>query len=174
MSLTLGQKQAVVEGARGLVENAGAMILAEYRGIPVSDMTALRRSAREQGVHIQVIKNTLTRRAIAGTPYDVLDDQLVGPLVVAVSEDPVAAAKVMDKAAGSYKAVVVKAGAMNGELLNEAGIAALAKLPGREELLSILVGTMQAPIVKAVRTMNEVPTSFVRALAAVRDQKDAA
>jgi large subunit ribosomal protein L10 len=174
MSLTLEQKQAVVEGARGLVENAGAMILAEYRGISVADMTALRRSARDAGVHIQVIKNSLTRIAIKDTPYDVLDDQLVGPLVVALSEDPVAVAKIMDKAADDYKSIVVKSGAMNGELLNEAGIKALAKLPGREELLATLVGTMQAPIVKAVRTMNEVPSSFVRVLAAVRDQKDAA
>src|SRR5690606_17455207 len=153
---------------------AQAIILAEYRGLEVGNLTQLRAQARKSGVYLRVLKNTLVRRAIDGTPFSGLSDELVGPLMFGITTDPVAAAKVMNDFGKSNDKFVIKAGAMPNQVMDANGVKALATMPSREELLAKLLGTMQAPIAKFVRTLNEVPTGFVRGLAAVRDQKAAA
>ena len=174
MSLNRQEKALVIEEVAGQVAKAQSIIIAEYRGLDVASVTVLRKQARESGVYLRVLKNTLVRRAIADTSFDGLSDQLVGPLMYAVSEDPVAAAKTMADFAKTNPNLVIKGGAMPNSLLDEAGVKALASMPSRDELLAKLLGTMQAPITQFVRTLNEVPTKFVRGLAAVRDQKESA
>lgn len=174
MSLSLEDKKAVVEQVSTALTDSKTAIVAEYRGLTVEQMTNLRRQARESGVFLQVVKNTLARRALKGSDFECLDEYLLGPLALAASEDPVAAAKVLSNFEKKNDAFSIKIGAMSGGLLSLAEIDALAKLPGREELLSTLVGTMQAPITKFVQTLNEIPSKFVRTLAAVCDAKEAA
>ena len=174
MSLNLDQKKQVVEDVSAVVGNAQAAVIAEYRGLTVEQMKVLRREAHDNNVYLRVVKNTLLRRAVQDTDFSCLDEHLVGPLAFAASEDPVAVAKVLNKYAKEYDAFEIKAGSMAGSLLSEGDIKALAQLPSREELLAKLMGTMQAPIAKFVQTLNEVPTKFVRGVAAVRDQKEAA
>lgn len=173
MSLNLEEKKAVVAEVSAQVAEAQAIILAEYRGLEVGNLTQLRAQARKSGVYLRVLKNTLVRRAIDGTPFSGLSDEMVGPLMFGISTDPVAAAKVMNDFAKSNDKFVIKAGAMPNQVMDANGVKALATMPSREELLAKLLGTMQAPIAKFVRTLNEVPTGFVRGLAAVRDQKAA-
>lgn len=173
MSLNLEEKKAVVAEVSAQVAEAQSIILAEYRGLEVGDLTRLRAQARKSGVYLRVLKNTLVRRAIDGTPFSGLSDEMVGPLMFGISTDPVAAAKVLNDFAKSNDKLVIKAGAMPNQVMDAKGVQALATMPSRDELLSKLLGTMQAPIAKFVRTLNEVPTSFVRGLAAVRDQKAA-
>ena len=173
MSLNLEQKKQVVEDVSAVVGNAQATVIAEYRGLTVEEMKALRREAHENNVYLKVVKNTLLRRAVQDTDHACLDEHLVGPLAFAASEDPVAVAKVLNKYAKEYDAFEIKGGSMQGSLLSEGDIKALAQLPSREELLAKLMGTMQAPVAKFVQTLNEVPTKFVRGLAAVRDAKEA-
>ena len=172
MSLNLDQKKQVVEDVSAVVSNAKTAIVAEYRGLTVEQMKALRREAHENNVTVQVVKNTLLRRAVKDTDFSCLDEYLVGPLAFAASEDPVAVAKVINKYAKEYDALDIKAGSMSGALLSDGEIKALAQLPSREELLAKLMGTMQAPVAKFVQTLNEVPTKFARGLAAVRDAKE--
>ena len=174
MSLNLEEKKAVVAEVSEQVSKAQAIVVAEYRGLPVGDMTALRAQARKSGVYLRVLKNTLVRRAVDGTPFSGLADKMVGPLVFGISADPVAAAKVLNDFARTNDKFVIKAGALPNQVMDANGIKALATLPSREELLAKLLGTMQAPVAQFVRTLNEVPTKFVRGLAAVRDQKQAA
>jgi large subunit ribosomal protein L10 len=174
MSLNLEQKKAVVAEVTEAISGAQAAVLAEYRGLTVAQMTELRRQAREANVFIRVVKNTLARRAVEGSDFECLKDELVGPLAFAASADPVAVAKVLSQFAKSNDKLVIKSGAMGGKVISLAEVDALAKLPGREELLAMLLGTMQAPVAKFVRTLNEVPGKFVRTLAAVRDAKQAA
>lgn len=174
MSLNRTEKAVVIDEVKTELVKAQAVIIAEYRGLDVASATVLRKTARESGVYLRVLKNTLVRRAIADTPFQDIDDQLVGPLMYAISEDPVAAAKVLSGFAKTNEALVIKAGAMPNSLLTVEGVKALATMPSRDELLAKLLGTMQAPITQFVRTLNEVPTKFVRGLAAVRDQKEAA
>ncbi|MDO5680823.1 MAG: 50S ribosomal protein L10 [Pelistega sp.] len=174
MSLNRNEKAAVIEEVSAQVANAQSVVVAEYRGIDVASVTVLRKTARESGVYLRVLKNTLVRRAIAETEFSGISDQLTGPLIYAISEDPVAAAKVLSNFAKTNEKIVIKAGALPGSVLDVNGVKALATMPSREELLSKLLGTMQAPIATFVRTLNEVPTKFVRGLAAVRDQKEAA
>ena len=174
MALTRAQKEDVISEVSAHVAKAEAIIIAEYRGLEVEAMTNLRRQARDSGVYLRVLKNTLAKRAIAGTPYETMSGQLAGPLIYGMSEDPVACAKVLSNFAKANDKLVLKGGAMSAKPLDANGIKALADLPSREELLAMLLGTMQAPVAKFVRTLNEVPTSFARALAAVRDQKEAA
>lgn len=173
MSLNLEEKKAVVAEVSAQVAGAQAIILAEYRGLEVGNLTQLRAQARKSGVYLRVLKNTLVRRAIDGTPFSGLSDEMVGPLMFGISTDPVAAAKVMNDFAKTNDKFVIKAGAMPNQVMDANGVKALATMPSREELLAKLLGTMQAPIAKFVRTLNEVPTGFVRGLAAVRDQKAA-
>lgn len=172
MGLNREEKAAVVEEVGAQVAQAGAIVVAEYRGLEVGQITALRKQARQQGVYLRVLKNTLARRAIAGTPYEKLTDSLVGPLIYGMSNDPVTAAKVLNDFAKGNDKLVVKAGALPGSVLDAAGVKALASLPSRDELLAKLMGTMQAPVATFVRTLNEVPARFARTLAAVRDAKE--
>jgi len=174
LSLNLAEKKAVVAEVSEKVASAQAIVLAEYRGLTVSEITTLRAEARKSDVYLRVLKNTLVRRAVEGTPFSALTDDMVGPLMFGISADPVAAAKVMNNFAKDNDKFVIKAGAMPNAVLDPAGIKALATMPSREELLAKLLGTMQAPIAKFVQTLNKVPTKFVRGLAAVRDQKEAA
>ena len=171
MSLNLEQKQAVVAEVSGELARAQAVILAEYRSIPVRDMTELRRKARGSGVYLRVLKNTLARRAVAGTPFKGLTEKMVGPLAYGISSDPVAAAKVLQEFARDHDKFVIKAGAMPNVVMSAREVVELAKMPSRQELLAHLVATLQAPIAKFVRTLNEVPGKFARTLAAVRDRK---
>lgn len=174
MSLTLEEKKAVVAEVSEKISGAQAAMLAEYRGLTVEQMTKLRRKAYDQKVYLRVVKNTLARRAVEGTGFECLKDQMTGPLAFAASADPVAVAKILSEFAKDNDKLKIKAGAMGGKLISVAEIQALAKLPGREQLLAMLMGTMQAPVQKFVQTLNEVPTKFVRALAAVRDAKEKA
>nr|MBF0681093.1 50S ribosomal protein L10 [Pseudomonas sp.] len=174
MSLNRQEKAVVVEEVVATVANAQSIVIAEYRGLDVASVTELRKKARESGVYLRVLKNTLARRAIAGTSFEGLSDQLVGPLLYGISTDPVGAAKILADFAKSNDKLVIKAGSLPNSVLDQEGVKALASMPSREELLSKLLGTMQAPIATFVRTLNEVPTKFVRGLAAVRDQKEAA
>jgi large subunit ribosomal protein L10 len=173
LSLNLEQKKAVVVEVSEQVSTAQSIIVAEYRGLQVGEMTVLRAQAREQGVYLRVLKNTLVRRAVEGTPFSGLANEMVGPLVFGMSSDPVSAAKVLSNFAKANDKFVIKAGAMPNQVMSVSDVQALASLPSREELLAKLLGTMQAPVAKFVRTLNEVPTKFVRGLAAVRDQKAA-
>lgn len=173
MSLNLEEKKAVVAEVAQQVSGAQTIVLAEYRGMKVSDMTVLRAKARASGVYFRVLKNTLVRRAVAETPFASLADQMVGPLVYGISADPVAAAKVIHEFSKANDRLVIKGGAMANLVMSAKDVASLAAMPGREELLSMLMGTMQAPIAKFVQTLNEVPAKFARGLAAVRDQKQA-
>ncbi len=174
MSLNLDDKKTVVAEVSAEVANAQSIIVAEYRGLGVVDLTALRANARKSGVYLRVVKNTLVRRAIAGTPFEGLSAQLVGPLIYGISKDPVAAAKLLNDFAKGNEKLTIKVGAMPNYVMDVARVKALATMPSREELLSKLLGTMQAPITQLVRTLNEVPTKFVRGLAAVRDAKETA
>ena len=156
------------------LKNAQTVVLAEFRGLPVEDITVLRREARASGVYLRVLKNTLARRAVQGTPFEKLADQMVGPLAYGISDDPVAAAKVLHAYAKKNEKLVIKGGAMPNYVMSVKEVGNLATMPGREELLATLLGTMQAPIAKFVRTLNEVPSKFVRTVAALRDQKEKA
>src|SRR5574340_536073 len=173
MSLNLEQKQAVVAEVARAVAGAQAIVMAENRGLPVADMTQLRARARASGIYFRVVKNTLVRRAVADTPFAPLSDRMVGPLAYGIGTDPVAVAKVLNDFAKGNEKFVIAGGAMPGQLMSAQQIAALASLPSREELLARLVGTLQAPITKLVRTMNEVPARFARTVAAVRDRMPA-
>ena len=174
MALNREAKASMIADVSAQLAKAQAVIVAEYRGLDVSSMTELRRKARQSGVYLRVLKNTLVRRAIAGTPFEKLSYQMVGPLIYGVSQDPVAVAKVLQDFAKANERLVIRAGALPNSIIDANAIKALAALPSREELLAKLLGTMQAPTVKFVQTLNEVPTSFVRALAAVRDQREQA
>jgi len=174
VSLNRQEKAIVIEEVTAQVANAQSIVVAEYRGLDVASVTVLRKTARDSGVYLRVLKNTLARRAVAGTPFEGIAAQLTGPLIYGISNDPVQAAKVLDTFAKTNDKLVIKAGALPNSILDANGVKALATMPSRDELLSKLMGTMQAPIAQFVRTLNEVPTKFVRGLAAVRDQKQAA
>ena len=174
MALNRQEKAAMIEEVSALVAKAESIIVAEYRGLDVDSVTKLRREARGRGVQLRVLKNTLARRAVNDTPFSGLADKLVGPLIYGFASDPVSAAKVLSDFAKSNDKLVVKAGAMPNAVMDAAGVKALATLPSREELLAMLMATMQAPIGQFVRTLNEVPARFVRTLAAVRDAKEKA
>lgn len=163
MSLNLEDKKAVVAEISAEVANAQTIVIAEYRGIEVGSMTKLRAQARENGVFLRVLKNTLARRAVADTAFAGLADQMVGPLVYSISADPIAAAKVLHQFAKADDKIVVKAGSYEGKVLNAAQVAELASIPSREELLSKLLYVMQAPV-----------AGFARGLAALAESKQAA
>lgn len=171
MGLSLEQKQAMVSEVAAKLAGAQAVIVAEYRGLNVERVTQLRSKARKSGVYLRVLKNTLARRAVQGTPFEKLTEQMSGPLMYGIAADPVAGAKVLSEFARENELFVIRGGAMPNAVMSAREIKALALLPSRQELLAKLVGTLQAPIAKLVRTMNEVPAKFVRTLAAVRDAK---
>ena len=172
MGLNLEEKQAVVAEIGAQVAQAQAIVVAEYRGLGVAAMTDLRKKARGSGVYLRVLKNTLARRAVAETPFAGLSDKMVGPLAYGICSDPVKVAKVLHEFAKGNDKFVIKAGALANLVMSAKDVANLATMPSRNELIGMLLGTMQAPIATFVRTLNEVPGRFVRTLAAVRDQKE--
>ncbi|MES2208522.1 MAG: 50S ribosomal protein L10 [Pseudomonadota bacterium] len=172
MSLNIDSKQQIVAELSQQLSQAQAVVLAEYRGVTVSAMTQLRAKAREAGVYFRVVRNTLVRRAVQNTPFEALADQMSGPLIYGISQDPVAAAKIVHEFAKTNDKLIIKAGAMPGQVMDAKAIGALAQLPSREVLLAQVLGTLQAPIAQFVRTLNEVPTGFVRVLAALKDIRE--
>jgi len=146
MGLNLEGKKAIVAEVSAQVANAQTIVVAEYRGIEVSDLTQLRAKARLSGVYLRVLRNTLARRAVEGSPFSVLADQMTGPLIYGISADPVAAAKVLHDFAKGNEKLVLRAGAYAGKALDKAGVQALASIPSREELLAKLLGVMKAPV----------------------------
>lgn len=175
MSLTLEQKKAVVAEVADVAAVAHSAVAAEYRGLTVEQMTQLRVKAREQGVYLRVVKNTLARRAVAGTSFECMTKGFVGPLVLAFSqEDPGSAARVMKDFAKDYDKLVVRLVSVGGKLLDASDLDRLAKMPTRDQAISLLMAVMRAPLDKFARTLNEVPGKFVRTVAAIRDQKQSA
>lgn len=174
MALNLEDKKAIVAEVNEAASGALSAVIADYRGLTVSEMTELRKQAREQNVYLRVVRNTLARRAVEGTEFECLVESLVGPTILAFSmEDPGAAARIIKEYAKGHDDLEVKALAVGGTLYGASEIDRLAKLPTREQALGQLAGLLQAPIAKFARTLNEVPSGFARVLAAVKDQKAA-
>ena len=163
MGLNLDDKKAVVAEVSAQVANAQTIVVAEYSGIEVVQLTKLRAQARKSGVYLRVLKNTLVRRAVAGSPFEALAGQMTGPLIYGISADPVAAAKVLSDFAKGNDKLVLKAGSYAGKVLDKAGVQALAAIPSREELLAKLLGVMKAPV-----------SGFAVALGALAKQREAA
>jgi len=174
LGLNLEQKQAVVAEVSAEVAKAQAIVLAEYRSLRAGEMTDLRKKARNSEIYLRVLKNTLARRAIADTPFAGLSEKLVGPLAYGISSDPVAVAKVLHEFARGNEKLVIRGGALPNVVMSPREVGDLAGMPSRAELIAILMATIQAPVAKLVRTVNEVPGKFVRTVAALRDQKQAA
>ena len=156
MPLNVQDKKAIVADVGAQLAGAQTVVLAEYRGIPVEQLTKLRASARDQGVYLRVLKNTLARRAAQGTQFEPLADSMVGPLIYGISADPIASAKVLQGFAKTQDLLVIKAGLYNGKLLDVAGVKALATIPSRDELLSQLLGVMLAPVSAMARVLGAV------------------
>ena len=146
MGLNLDDKKAVVAEVSAQVANAQTIVVAEYSGIEVVQLTKLRAQARKSGVYLRVLKNTLVRRAVAGSPFEALAGQMTGPLIYGISADPVAAAKVLNDFAKTNDKLVIRSGVVNGKALDAAGVKTLASIPSREVLLARLLGVMQAPV----------------------------
>ena len=175
MALNFAEKQAIVAEVAEVAASAYSAVAAEYRGISVDDMTSLRAQARSNGVYLRVVKNTLARRAVEGTDFECMQDGLVGPLVLAFSqEDPGAAARVIKDFAKENKKLEVKLVAIGGKLLGPGDLETLAKMPTYDQAISLLMAVMKAPVEKLARTLNEVPGKLVRTVAAIRDAKEAA
>ena len=174
MALNLEDKKAIVAEVNQAATGALSAVIANYRGLTVSQMTELRKQARAQGVYLKVVRNTLARIAVRGTEFECLHDALVGPTILALSiEDPGAAARLVKDYAKTNDKLEVKALAVGGVAYGAAEIDRLASLPTREQALGMLAGILQAPVTKFARTLNEVPSQIARALAAVKDQKAA-
>ena len=163
MSLNRNEKAAVVTDVAAQVARSQTLTLAEYRGLTVEHLNALRRQARDKGVYLHVLKNTLARRAVTGTPFEVAAESMVGPLIYGFSQDAVAAAKVMSDFAKGNDKLVIKGGAYAGKALNADGVKSLAAIPTKEVLLAQLLGLMQSPI-----------SRIARVLAAIAEQRTAA
>jgi large subunit ribosomal protein L10 len=154
--LNVQDKKAIVADVGAQLAGAQTVVLAEYRGIPVEQLTKLRASARDQGVYLRVLKNTLARRAAQGTQFEPLADSMVGPLIYGISADPIASAKVLQNFAKTQDKLVITAGLYNGKLLDVAGVKSLASIPSRDELLSQLLGVMLAPVSAMARVLGAV------------------
>ncbi len=175
MALSFTEKQAIVSEVAEIAGSAHSAVVAEYNGLSAEDMTDLRAKARAGGVYLRVVKNTLARRAVEGTDFACLNDSLVGPLLMAFSqEDPGSAARVIKDFSKENDKLVVKALSVGGQLLAASELERLASLPTKDQAISMLMSVMQAPITKLARTLNEVPGKLVRTVAAVRDSKQAA
>ena len=175
MALNLEQKKAVVAEVNEVASDALSAIAAEYRGLSVGDMTQLRAEARDKGVYLRVVKNTLARRALEGTDFECMGDGLVGPLMLAFSqEDPGAAARLIDDFSKDREQLVVRLVSVGGQLYQPSELKRLASLPTKEQAISMLMGVRKAPIEKFVRTLAEPHGKLVRTIAAIRDQKQAA
>jgi large subunit ribosomal protein L10 len=154
--LNVEDKKAIVADVGAQLAAAQTVVLAEYRGIPVGELTTLRANARAQGVYLRVLKNTLARRAAQGTQFEPLADSMVGPLIYGISVDPIASAKVLQQFAKTQEHLVIKAGLYNGKMLDVSGVKALASIPSRDELLSQLLGVMLAPVSAMARVLGAV------------------
>jgi large subunit ribosomal protein L10 len=175
MALTLEAKKSVVAEVAEVAGQAFSAVAAEYRGLTVEQMTTLRRKAREGGVYLRVVKNTLAKRAVKGTEFECISDGLTGPLVLAFSQqDPGGAARVVRDFAKDHELLQVRFVSVAGEMLPAGEIDRLASLPTREQALAMLMAVLKAPVEKLVRTLNEVPGKLVRTVAAIRDQKQQA
>ena len=174
MALTYAEKQAVVAEVAEVAGSALSAVAAEYRGLSVSQLTALRASARDSGVYVRVVKNSLARLAVKGTEFECMNDRFSGPLMLAFSkEDPGAAARLFRDFAKTNDKLVITLGAVGGETIEAGDIGKLANLPTRDEALSLLMAVMQAPVTKLARTLKEVPGKLVRTVEAVRVSKEA-
>jgi large subunit ribosomal protein L10 len=175
VTLRLEDKKAIVAEVGEIAANSLAAVTAEYRGITVAQMTDLRAKARQNGVYLRVVRNTLARRAVEGTAFACLVETLTGPLIIAFSrEEPGAAARLLRDFAKTNDKLVVRSLAFDGQLLPAKDLERLASLPTRDEALSLLMAVMKAPVTKLVRTMVEPYAKLTRTVAAVRDQKQAA
>jgi len=175
MPLNFAQKEAVVAEVADVAQTAYSALAAEYRGLTVAEMTELRNKAREAGVYVRVVKNTLARRALADTDFACMSEALTGPLVLAFGRnDPGSVARVARDFAKGRDRFKVRMIALSGQLLEPSELDKVAKMPTYEEAISLLLGTMKAPIQKLAGTLNEVPGKLVRTIAAVRDAKQAA
>ena len=175
MRLTLEAKKEIVSEVAAVAANAPSAIAVEYAGISVTEMTKLRQMAREAGVYMRVVRNTLARRALENTKFECLRDGLTGPLLLAFSHgEPGAVAKVIRDFAKTHEKLIVKLIALDGKLLQPSDIEVLASLPSKQQAISMLMGVMQAPIAMLARTLAEPHAKLVRTIAAVRDQKQAA
>jgi large subunit ribosomal protein L10 len=175
MALTLEQKKAVVAEVSEVAKSAHSAVAAEYRGITVEKMTQMRAKARSEGVYLKVAKNTLVKRAVEGTEFECMAEELTGPLLFAFSiEDPGAAARLIKDFSKGEDKLVVRLVAMGAKLYQASELERLASMPTRDQAISMLMGVMKAPIEKFVRTLAEPHTKLVRTIAAVRDSKQAA
>jgi large subunit ribosomal protein L10 len=175
VAIGLEEKKAIVANVNETAASALSLVVADARGVTVSDMTALRETARENQIMLRVIRNTLAKLAFKGTEYECVNEVLVGPSLFGFSmEDPGAAARLFKDFAKENTKFEVKALAVSGQLMGAEQLDVLAKLPTRDQALSMLMSVMQAPTTKLVQTMNEVPGKLVRTLAAIRDQKEQA
>ena len=171
MGLNIDAKKAIVEEVANVAAEAPSAIAAEYIGLTVAEMTKLRVAAREAGVYLKVVRNTLARRAFENSNFDCMRDELVGPLVYAFSnEEPGSAARVIRDFTKENDKLVVKLVALDGQLLDASELGRLASMPSQDEARAMLLGLLSAPMGKFVRTVNEVPSQFARVLAAKRDQ----
>lgn len=175
MALRIDDKKAVVAEVAAIAAQAHSAVAAEYRGLTVSELTELRKTARASGVYLRVVKNTLARKAVEGTDFACMQDGLIGPLLLAFSlEDPGSAARVIGAFAKTHDKLVTKLVAVGGKQYGASELERLSKLPTRDEAIAILMGTMKAPIEKFVRTLAEPHAKLTRTVAAIRDQKQAA
>ncbi|EDY85594.1 ribosomal protein L10 [gamma proteobacterium HTCC5015] len=175
MALTIEQKKQVVAEVSEVAANALSAVAAEYHGLGVEELTALRKVAREKGVYLRVVKNTLAKRAVADTEFECMTDGFVGPLMLAFSQEgPGDAARLVKDFAKENEALQTKMVAISGEVYGADALDRVASLPTRDEALSKLLGTMQAPVQKLLGTFNAVPTKLVRTVAAIKDAKEAA
>lgn len=174
MALNLEDKKTLVAEVNAVAATALSVVAAEYRGLTVSQMTELRSKARSAGVYVRVVKNTLARKAVAGTSFECIGSALKGPLVLAFSkDDPGAAARVVKAFSKDNDKLVPTAVALGGQLLAPSALEKVASLPTREQALAQLMGVMKAPIQKLASALAATPSKLVRTLAAVRDQKQA-
>ena len=172
MAIRLEDKQQIVSEVNQAASSALSAVLADYRGVTVEDMTVLRKNARANKVYLRVVRNTLLKRAVADTEFECIQGALVGPTILAFSqEDPGAAARVFKDFAQENDDFEIKALSVGGQLMDASQIDVLAKLPTMDQARSLLMSVMLAPVSKLARTMNEVPSKVTRAVAAVRDQK---
>ena len=175
MALNLEDKKALVAEVAEVAAKAQSVVAAEYRGLTVGQMTELRAKARKSGVYVRVVKNTLARKALAGTLFESVGPRLKGPLVLAFSkDDPGAAARVVKDFAKTNEKLVATLVSLGGQVLPAKDLETVASLPTREQALSILLGTLKAPVQKFVSTLAAAPSKLVRTVAAVRDQKQGA
>lgn len=172
MTLNLAAKMEIVEEVAAVASKAISAVVADYRGLTVNQMTQLRSEARKNGVYLRVVRNTLTKRAFEGTNFSCLNDQLVGPLLIALSLDsPGDAARMLKDFAKSFEQLEIKALALGGKVYSANQLDAIANLPTRDEALAKLMFVMRAPVEKFVRTLAEPHAKLVRTLAAIRDKK---